>query len=170
MKLLIEKIPDLQALYIRQLRVLLWAEEMIPIKMSFLVESSTDSRLSEMLRQQVEESAMHAEQLREILHRTGAEEIDPITCKVVYALFGEAEDMIQDAGHADVRDFALIAVAQRIKHYQIAFYGAVLEFARILNRALDAEALDKAIHEEYQADHALAEIAGRINPSVRRVA
>jgi ferritin-like metal-binding protein YciE len=50
---------------------------------------------------------------------------------VVYALFDEVEDLSQ------VRDAALLAEAQRIVHYQIATYGALRRFARILEHEED---------------------------------
>ena len=54
-----------------------------------------------------------------------------LKCRVVYALFDEVEDLSQ------VRDAALLAEAQRIVHYQIATYGALRRFARILEHEED---------------------------------
>lgn len=169
MKLLIEKIPNLQALYVRQLRMLLWAEEMIMIKEQFLVETALDPGLSRVLREQVEENEVHAERLREILHQVGGE-VDPLKCEVIYALFDEAEEMIKAASHPDICDVALIAAAQKIKHYQIASYGTVREFARLLNREWDTQTLDKTLQEKKHDDHALTEIAGRVNINARKTA
>jgi ferritin-like metal-binding protein YciE len=169
MKLFIEKVPDLQALYVKQLRMLLSAAEMIAIKTPFLVESSSDAGLREALRRQEQESELHATRLREILHRANCEP-GPIKCKVVYALFDEAEDMVQDTSHEGVRDALLIAEAQRIRHYQIAFYGAVREFARVLDRAVDAKMLDESIDEARRADREFTAIAERVNPVARNAA
>jgi ferritin-like metal-binding protein YciE len=169
MKLMIEQMPDLQALYIRQLRLLLSAEEMIAIKTQMLIDAATDPELHQALRDHLHEDDGHAARLRDILTRiTG--KADPLKCKVIYALFDEAEDLMEDAGHESVRNVILIAAAQRIEHYEIAAYGAVRQFARVLGRTDDAMVLDMTIQEEGHADHQLTQIAERINPAAQKAA
>jgi ferritin-like metal-binding protein YciE len=60
MNLLIEKVPDLHALYVKQLRLLLSAEEMIAIKMQVMVETATDPDLHQALRDHLQETDVHA--------------------------------------------------------------------------------------------------------------
>lgn len=78
--------------------------------------------------------------------------------------------MIKDASDESVRDAALIAAAQRVEHYEIATYGAVRHFARILGEASDAQLLDQTSNEEGHADHLLTEIANRVNPYAEKAA
>jgi ferritin-like metal-binding protein YciE len=93
-----------------------------------------------------------------------------VKCKVIASLADEAEDMIKDASDDSVRDAALIAAAQRVEHYEIAAYGAVRQFARILGETTHAQILDKTIKEEGHADHLLTEIADRVNPYAEKAA
>jgi len=86
------------------------------------------------------------------------------------ALVEEAEDMIQDASDESVRDAALIAAAQRVEHYEIAAYGAVRHFAKLLGEISQAQLLDQTIKEEGHADHLLTEIANRVNSDAERAA
>ena len=86
------------------------------------------------------------------------------------SLIDQAEDMIQESAHESVRDAALIAAAQCIEHYEIASYGAVRHFARVLGREGDAALLNQTIHEEDDSDHSLSEIAERVNPTARKAA
>lgn len=169
MKLIHEKIPDLQALYEKQLRLLLSAEEITGIKLGFFVDSSTDPELHAVLSEHKQETDVHGARLREILARTAAG-ANPEKCKVIYALFDEAEELIEDASHEAVRDALIISAAQRIEHYEIAAYGAVRQFARVLRRDMDVELLDKTIHEEGRADHGLTSISERINPTAKKAA
>lgn len=69
-----------------------------------------------------------------------------------------------------VRDAALIAAAQRVEHYEIAFYGAVRQWAQILGKNEQAILLDETIKEEGHADHLLTEIASRINVKADKAA
>ena len=166
MKLVSERIHDLQGLYVRHLRLLLSAEELIAIKTPFFMERATDAQLQRVLRKQSAEGEAHAARLRDMLSRAGSESA-PIKCKAIYALFDEAEDLVEDAAQDAVRDALLISEAQRIKHYEIAAYGAVRQFARVLDRVDDERLLDETIHEKGDADKRLSSIAERVNPAAK---
>jgi len=168
MKLMIEKTPDLQALYEKQLHLLLSAEEMTAIKYGLLVDSATDPELHQVLEEHRIETEVHANRLRDVLTSTGS--TAPLKCKVIFALFDEVEDLLKGASHDAVRDALLIAAAQRIEHYEIAAYGTVRQFARVLGRDSDAGILDQTIQEEGRADHRLTSIAERINPTAKKAA
>jgi ferritin-like metal-binding protein YciE len=168
MKLVIEKLPDLQALYIRQLRLLLSAEEQIVRGMPIMIETAVDTQLKQAFQSHLQETDVHITRVRNILE-TIAGQAEPIKCKVMSALIDEVEDQVQSCSHESVRDAALIAGAQRIEHYEIATYGALRHFAQVLGRTSDAENLDQTIHEEGHADHLLTTIAERVNPTAQRV-
>jgi ferritin-like metal-binding protein YciE len=85
-----------------------------------------------------------------------------LKCKVVYALFDEVEDLIEGAAHVPVCDAGLVTVAQRIEHYEIAAYGALVQLARALSLGEDAQLLDQSLLEEERATQHLAVIAKRI--------
>jgi len=165
MRILSEKIQTLQALYLRLMRLLLSAEEMIAIKAPYLTERATDDQLRQVLRKQTEEGEARAARLRDMLNRAGSESAAPIKCKVIYALFDEAEELVEDAAHDAVRDAVLIAETQRIKHYEIAVYGALRQFARVLGCGEDERLLNETIHEESGTDKQLSTIAERVNPA-----
>lgn len=166
-KLTIEKLPDLKALYIRQLRLLLSAEEQIVRGLPLMMTTAIDTQLKQAFQSHLQETEVHIKRLRGMLESiAGAAE--PIKCKVLAALIDETHDQTQCCSHDSVRDVALIAGAQRIEHYEIASYGAVRHFAQMLGRTDDAELLDLTIHEEGHADHLLSNIAYRVNPAARR--
>lgn len=167
MQLVIEKLPDLRALYIRQLRLLLSAEEQIVRSLPTMAGTAVDSQLKQAFESHKQETEVHITRLRSILENiAGAAE--PIRCKVLTALIDEAEDQVKSCSHESVCDAALIAGAQRIEHYEIATYGALRHFAQVLGRTSDAEILDHTIHEEGHADHLLSTIAERVNPAAQR--
>jgi len=56
-------------------------------------------------------------------------------------------------------DAALIAAAQRVEHYEMAGYGCVRTYARILTEEKAATLLDKTLQEEGASDQALTKIA-----------
>ncbi len=169
MKLVIEKLPDLRALYIKQLRVLLSAEEQILRGLPTMIEVATDTQLKQALDSHLKESEVQVTRLRKILGQI-AGEAEPLKCKALTALIDETEDMIEDSSHEAVRDAALITGAQRIEHYEMAAYGAARHFAHVLGRDGDAELLAQTLQEEGHADHLFTSIAGRVNPAAKKAA
>jgi ferritin-like metal-binding protein YciE len=169
MKLVYEKIRDLESLYVRHLRMLLSAEELIAIKTAFLGDNTTVAELRRNFQQSALRSREQVPVIRALLERASADS-DPLKCRVVYALFEEAEELVNDALHDEVRNAIVIAAAQRIKHYQIAIYGTTCEFARVLGRDEDARKLDQITEVERAEDKQLTNIAERINPSAKKAA
>jgi ferritin-like metal-binding protein YciE len=172
MKILSEKLPDLHALYVQQLRLLLSAEELIIRGMPRMAERATDGQLKEEIQAHLLETEAHADRLKAILAREAHDENakGPLKCKTILSLLDEADSMVQDAAHDTVRDAAVIAAVQRIEHYEIAVYGAMRHFAQVLGLSEDAILLDKSAHEEGDADHMLTEIAYRVNPTAKKAA
>jgi ferritin-like metal-binding protein YciE len=169
MKLVYEKIRDLESLYVRHLRMLLSAEELIAIKTPFLADNTTDVELRKSFQQYAMRSREQSTLIRALLERANADS-DPLKCRVVYALFEEAEEFVNDALHDAVRNVIVISAAQRIKHYEIAVYGTTTEFARVLGRDEDARQLEQITEEERAEDKQLSNIAERINPSAKKAA
>ncbi|HEY1805837.1 MAG TPA: ferritin-like domain-containing protein [Terracidiphilus sp.] len=169
MKLVSEKMPDLNALYVKELRVFLSAEEMISIKAPRMAETAQDPELIHLFRQHIEETEVHVDRLRAILRRmTG--EADPLKCKVVYSLFDEVEDLIEDASHLPVRDAALVTEAQRVQHYELAGLGALREIADALELREDAQLLDQSLRELESTNLHLTALGERLYPAARKIA
>jgi ferritin-like metal-binding protein YciE len=63
----------------------------------------------------------------------------------------EAED--------DVLDAALISAAQRVEHYEIAGYGCVRTYAKLLGDEESARILQQTLDEEGQTDKLLTQLA-----------
>lgn len=166
MKMMIEKLHDLQALYIKELRLLLSAEEVIAIKAPFMIGSVTDEELNQLLNEHHSETGVQIDRLREILRRVTGE-ADPLKCRVVYSLFDEIEDVAQDAVHPPIRNAAMLAEARRVEHYEIAAYSALIEYARLLGYDADVRMLQQSMQEETRVDQRLSNLGQRVYTSAR---
>jgi ferritin-like metal-binding protein YciE len=163
MKFFSANIDSLRKLYVNQLQMLLSTEEQITHALPKMIDKASDVQLKQAFQSHLQETDVHVTRLQQILQEeTG--ETKSIKCKVLAALVEEAEGMIKDASDESVRDAALIAAAQRVEHYEMATYGAVRQFARILGKPSQAQLLDQTIREEKHADQLLTEIADRVNP------
>ena len=172
MKIVSENFRDLHALYVNQLRVMLSAEEQMVRAMPDMANAATDQQLHDALWSHYRETDAHVKRLEELL--ANLKSVDPtvdstsaIRCKAVHGLIAEAEDMMQDARDAFVKDAAIIAAAQRLEHHEIAAYGTLRQFAWVLGRTADADVLDTIVKEEGQADHVLTSISERINQDAK---
>ena len=83
-------------------------------------------------------------------------------CKAMEGLIAEAKEILQEDGNPAVIDAALIASAQRVEHYEIAGYGCVRTFARLLGFADAEKLLQETLDEEGEADKKLTDLADTI--------
>jgi ferritin-like metal-binding protein YciE len=77
-------------------------------------------------------------------------------------LIREGEQMVKADADQDVRDAGLIAAAQRVEHYEIAGYGTVCTYAKLLGRTNDKDILGRTLDEEKATDEKLTDLATRV--------
>ena len=169
MKWLSEDFKNLRAIYCHQLREMLSAEEQLVRALPNMEVRAADEQLRQAFQTHLRETEVHVQRLEQILNQCkstdpGMTSTDPAKCKAMTALVAEADDLIVDARDAWVRDAGLIAAAQRVEHYEMASYGTLRQWARVLGENSAADLLDTTLQEEGNADHLLSSIAERINP------
>jgi ferritin-like metal-binding protein YciE len=85
-------------------------------------------------------------------------------CHGMEGLIEEGKTLLKEDADPDVMDAGLIVAAQKVEHYEIAGYGAVCEYARLMGHTNALKLLEKTLQEEKNADQKLNEIAeGGIN-------
>ena len=72
---------------------------------------------------------------------------------------------MKEDGEESVLDAGIIVAGQKVEHYEIAAYGSVRTFAKLLGQTKAAELLQATLDEESQANELLNELAeGIVNP------
>jgi len=84
-------------------------------------------------------------------------------CVGMEGLIKEGSEVIGEDFEDAVMDAALIGAAQRVEHYEIAAYGTVCEFAKILDEPKHASLLGETLIEEKETDQKLTALSGEIN-------
>jgi ferritin-like metal-binding protein YciE len=84
-------------------------------------------------------------------------------CMGMDGLIKEGSEVIGEKLQDAVMDAALIGAAQRVEHYEIAAYGTVREFARILDEPKHASLLELTLAEEKETDEKLTEVSRAVN-------
>jgi ferritin-like metal-binding protein YciE len=157
-------VDSFRDMYIAELQELRSVEEQLIEALPRMAEMASHAELKLAIRSHLEETRAQQARLDAILTRHGAEPREHVD-QAMQAMLKEAEKwagMIQDQ---DLRDAGLIASAQRIEHYEIAIYGSLATWAKLLGLEDDLQALLSNLEEEKQTDDKLTGLAKRmVNP------
>src|SRR4051795_12968807 len=160
-------LASLKDLYFDELGDLYDAETQMIRTLPRLVEAARAPELREALRKHCDESRLHLERLELIFTHWG-ERRRSKACAGLAGIVQEADERLNQAETDDARDAAIIGVAQRIEHYEIAAYGCARTYARRLNRLDEARLLQETLEEEGRTDRRLTDLAeARINDDAR---
>ena len=80
-------------------------------------------------------------------------------CKAMEGLIEEGKELLEEDADPAVLDGALIAAAQKVEHYEMAGYGCVRTYARLLGYEDAADLLQATLDEEGEADKTLTGLA-----------
>lgn len=155
------KLKTLQDLYVDQLKDLFNAENQLLKALPKMAKAATSPQLSAAFTEHLAETKIQIERLETIFTEL---EVSPKgkTCKAMAGLLEEGAEAISEDADPCVRDAALIAAAQRVEHYEMAGYGCVRTFARLLGHEDATELLQTTLDEEGSADKKLTELAESI--------
>ncbi len=162
------KFETLHDLYLNELHDLYHAENQIIKALPKMIESANLSELRNALSNHLEQTRGHVERLEQVF-RLHNEEIEGEKCKGMQGIIDEGKDLIKHDDNLDVRDAAIISAAQKVEHYEMAAYGTVRTWAKMMNHDEAAVLLQQTLDEEGEADKKLTEIAMTLNAeAVRR--
>ena len=71
----------------------------------------------------------------------------------------EGKSIMEETEPGAVRDAGIIAASQKIEHYEIATYGTLAAFAKVLKEKRCLKNLLETLEEEKQCDELLSSIA-----------
>jgi ferritin-like metal-binding protein YciE len=84
-------------------------------------------------------------------------------CPGMEGLLTEGEEMIKEQEKGPVLDAAMISSAQKVEHYEIAAYGTLVTYAKLLQMEEAVDLLGQTLDEEKETDEKLTQIASEIN-------
>ena len=80
-------------------------------------------------------------------------------CDAILGIIAEGEDVIKNVDDPHTEDAGLIASGQAAEHYEIARYGTLCSWAKLLAKPQVASLLHETLEEEKKADALLTRIA-----------
>lgn len=152
------KLTSFEDLYLAELQDLYSAEKQLIRALPKLAKAADAQELAGAFEEHLEQTKVHLERLETILENLGKKP-GREKCEAMAGLITEGQELIEKEPEPRILDAGLIVAAQKVEHYEIAGYGGVRTFARLLGRDEDAELLQQTLDEEKDTDHRLNEIA-----------
>ena len=140
------------------LKDIYWAEKALTKALPKMVKKATSQNLIDALESHLEETQGHVERCEQIFELMG-KTAKAKKCEAMDGLIKEAQEIMESTEEGVVRDAGIIAAGQKVEHYEIASYGTMLAFAKILGKNEIATLLEDSLNEEKNADEKLTEVA-----------
>jgi ferritin-like metal-binding protein YciE len=158
----------LHDLMVHQIKDLYSAERQLVQALPKMAKAATAPALQEAIETHLEQTQEQLSRLEQALELLG-ESTRVQKCKGMEGLIEEGKEMLDAEADPEVLDAGIIAAAQRVEHYEIAGYGTVVEFARVMGHDEVRALLEQTLEEEKQTDALLSSLAeGGINALAER--
>ncbi|HEY1787431.1 MAG TPA: DUF892 family protein [Verrucomicrobiae bacterium] len=130
------------------------AEHQIIEALPKVIENIESDELKEALESHLEETKQHVKRLEQVF---GFMDESPKRkkCNGMAGLITEGEEVMEE----EEGEAAMILALQKVEHYEIAAYGALVSWAKFLDEEKAATVLQETLTEEKDADQKLNDIA-----------
>jgi len=152
------EMESLRDLFVDQLKDLYNAENQLVKALPKMAKAATSPELQNAFASHLEETKGHVERLERIFETLGTSPKGK-KCKAMEGLVEEGKEMIDEDAEPEVKDAGLIAAAQRVEHYEMAGYGCVRTYAKLLGDDAAGRLLQETLDEESAANEKLSNLA-----------
>ncbi len=153
---------SLSDLFLQKLKYVYDAEQRLVDTLPKLSKEASSPGLKRAFDAHLKETETHVDRLERIF---GMCEASPNadTNSAMKGIVSAGGDMMDLDSEPAVKDAALIAAGQTAEHYEIAEYGTLCEWARVLNKPEAVQLLEFTLEEEKKADQVLTQVASSLN-------
>lgn len=163
-------LATLHDLWVHELKDLYSAERQLVQALPKMAKSANSDELRSAIENHLSETEEQVTRLEQILESFD-ESPRGQKCEGMEGLIDEAKSLLKEDADPDVLDAGIIVAAQKVEHYEIATYGAVCEYARMMGHNEALQLLEQTLEEEKSADQLLNQLAeGGINALAEREA
>jgi ferritin-like metal-binding protein YciE len=153
-------LKTLDDLFLQELRDLHSAEGQLVKALPKMAKAAAEPALRKAFEDHLEQTKTHVKRLDQVFEQLGKSHKGK-TCKAMEGLIEEGRELLEQDAEEAVRDAGLIAAAQRVEHYEIAGYGTVATYAKLLGNSQAERLLRETLAEEGAADKKLTALAER---------
>ena len=149
----------LHELFVDELRDILGAERQLLKGLKKLATAAGSETLKTAFETHYTQTEGQIERLKQVFSSIGLSPRGK-KCKAMEGLLEEAEEITESfQDQPEVLDAALISAAQKVEHYEIASYGCLVTYAKLMEHTEAEELLAATLAEEKDTDSLLTEIA-----------
>ena len=134
---------DLKELFEDGLKDVYWAEKALLKVMPKLEKNATSAKLSKAIKEHASQTETQIGRLEVCFEELGKKPKGK-KCDAMKGLIDEAKGILEDTEPGSVRDAGIIAAIQKAEHYEIATYGTLAAFAKVLKLNQSLKALLKS--------------------------
>ena len=149
---------DLQDLFEDGLKDIYWAEKALVKALPKMEKNATSKELKSAIQSHLEETKEHVSRLEEVFKSIKVK-AEAEKCDAMAGLLEEGEGIMEETEVGSVRDAGIIAASQKVEHYEIATYGTLAAFAKVLGHKEALKLLLFTLKEEKACDKKLTSIA-----------
>jgi len=149
---------ELKDLFEDSLKDIYWAEKALTKALPKMYKNATDKKLQSAIELHLAETHVHVKRLEECFASMGKKP-QAKKCDAMQGLLDEGKSIMEETEPGPVRDSGIIAAAQKVEHYEIATYGTLAAFAKILKEKTCLKNLLATLHEEKVCDQLLTKVA-----------
>lgn len=149
---------ELKDLFEDSLKDIYWAEKALLKALPTMMKNATHEKLKTAIENHITETEGHVERLEECFKALG-KKAQAKKCDAMQGLLDEGKSIIEETEPGAVRDAGIIAAAQKVEHYEIATYGTLAAFAKVLEEKDCLQQLLSTLEEEKKCDELLTKVA-----------
>ncbi len=156
------KLETLSDAFYAELQDVYSAEQQLVKALPKMAKNSSSERLVKAFEDHLDQTKKQVERVIQSFEETG-KAAKAKKCEAMAGLVLEAEEMLDESADPLVKDAILIALAQKIEHYEIATYGTLCTWADCLGYKSAKKLLGQNLDEEEKADKLLTTLSKLTN-------
>ncbi len=150
---------EFKELFLHELKDIYWAENHLVKSLPKMAKAASSKKLSDAIKEHKKETENQIKRLEKVFELIN-EKASGKKCEAMAGLLEEAEEILEStSSDSMVRDAGIIIASQKIEHYEIASYGALVQLAKQMGNTECANLLEETLKEEKNADALLTKIA-----------
>ena len=156
------KLATLNDLYVEELKDLYSVENQILKALPEMAKAATAPELKAGFEAHLRQTQEHVSRLEQIFDRLGKSPKGK-HCKGMEGILAEGKELLKEDAEPEALDAGLITAAQHVEHYEIAGYGTVRTYAKLLGEKEAMLLLQQTLNEEEQTDQKLTQLSNKVN-------
>jgi ferritin-like metal-binding protein YciE len=148
----------LKTLFLYELADRYDSEKQLTRAMPLMIKIATCDELKSLLQDHLAETEGHVRSLERVFESFD-EKPKARKCEATLGLLKEGDQLAERMKSSEAINAALISSAQKMEHYEIASYGCLHEWAKVLGNREAEDLLEDILEEEKSANEQLIETA-----------